>query len=972
MEGGKFRSGNRALCRRAVAFLAAWLAAVVLVGSCSSNNSQTGDDSTAVDSAPRSALVDTAFAQGCADNDNDGYGEGCAAGADCDDSDANYAASCPCLTPTPGCACDVEGMFGDCGHTEGEGENGLSCGNGVSACTNGVWQECILNNSGSSSSGLSVAASSRGVPLSSALASGTSCVANICDPGCREYVETPAGIGDPGVGVIVGDGGVTLPGGSIPDTPGDCAGGADFGTCEHHVCEVGPALTVGCAPDGTSGGTERGVVWSEDFSDNAAGWSLDNEWEIGSATASSGHQTGFPDPDTDTSPTADNGVAGVQIGGNADRIKHGWYYLTGPEIDISTVSGDVTLSLWRHLNADRYPYMRSRIQLWDETGNAWITIWQTGSSRHRDDSWHQMTFDVTQFRSDKFRVRFGFRVYYKSVRRVSSWNVDDVEIIGDVTLPASPGCAELVCAANPSCCIDTGADDWAQGCVDLVLPECGIDCQTTTEGECVACFQDGIDHDGDGSSYLDGDCLDCDPNAGPGAYDFIGNGIDEDCDGTIDNAVDQCDADLALLTQDPDGFAQAIDLCQFTTADATGPDRKWGVISSKLVRADGSTCTDAIQRSIPSQFGINNFPQKGSRMSAFSSGSARSVWEPGYQAPNGRGWGPGLVVTPPAGFPQNAAGCATGTAAIDSCGLELTLRAPTNAESFSFDFDFFSSEYPEWVCTAFNDTFIALYDGALNPHADKNISFDANGDPVSVNVGFFGIPGSPTAQHPLLAATGHDGECRDPKAPYPLQVCGGATDWLRTSAPVNRGEEIKLRFLIWDTGDRQWDSTVLLDNFKWSALPATIETKRPDGAGGDLFAPGDFIRDYDASQACLSTEIPVWSLHSWTATTAGDSRIEYFVANADTLEGLGEPGIEVPLLFTDPPGPTALAGDQVVVQNSPVDTQSGSAFVGEALDKTRIHRQFLRVRAHLLPSTDLASAPVLHSWNLEISCIPGT
>ena len=35
---------------------------------------------------------------------------------------------------------------------------------------------------------------------------------------------------------------------------------------------------------------------------------------------------------------------------------------------------------------------------------------------------------------------------------------------------------------------------------------------------------------------------------------------------------------------------------------------------------------------------------------------------------------------------------------------------PTNAQSFSVNTYFYSAEYPEWVCGAFNDFFLVLLD----------------------------------------------------------------------------------------------------------------------------------------------------------------------------------------------------------------------------------------------------------------------
>ena len=49
---------------------------------------------------------------------------------------------------------------------------------------------------------------------------------------------------------------------------------------------------------------------------------------------------------------------------------------------------------------------------------------------------------------------------------------------------------------------------------------------------------------------------------------------------------------------------------------------------------------------------------------------------------------------------------------------------------------------------------------------------------------------------------------------------GGGTGWLNMSGNVTPGEVITLRFAIWDTSDQYMDSTVLLDNFEWSAQAA--------------------------------------------------------------------------------------------------------------------------------------------------------
>ena len=167
-------------------------------------------------------------------------------------------------------------------------------------------------------------------------------------------------------------------------------------------------------------------VFYETFADNTNGWTLDNEWQIGSATASSGHSSGNPDPGMDYTPTADNGIAGVVIGGNASTSLHAFSYLTSPTIDASGYS-NLQLSLFRFLNSDYTPYMQNTIDVFD--GTNWNTLWLTGAAPAvQDTEWTEMSFDVSPYANSNFRMRIGFNVGSAGSFTVSSWNVDDVRL----------------------------------------------------------------------------------------------------------------------------------------------------------------------------------------------------------------------------------------------------------------------------------------------------------------------------------------------------------------------------------------------------------------------------------------------------------------------------------------------------------------------------------------------------------------
>lgn len=640
-------------------------------------------------------------------------------------------------------------------------------------------------------------------------------------------------------------------------------------------------------------------------------------------------------------------------------------WLVSPAFDATAASGDVTLEFRRWLNIEGPSSRTAKIEVYN--GNSWVNIW-TNSSAVSDNSWSTQTIDLTSYKNSAMRLRFGWSGAATS--KVSGWNLDDIVVTGTHTTPTAPGCVAAVCAADPSCCDSA----WHADCLALIEDECQISCAIdTSNDQCVACYEDPtgtIDFDGDGFSPSQGDCRECDAAVNPGAFDLANNGVDDDCDGTIDNGFIACDGALPA-GGDAWTHAKAMGLCRVATEDS------WGLLEASFVRADGVTpCNDSKQYYLVKDFGSGNRPTEGSQMVVYSSGTARDKADPGWIQPNGNGYDAGTTSTPAHSIPA-AAGCSAGAPGRDSCGLKLKIRAPTNANSFSFNFNFFTSEYPEWLCTAYNDAFVAYYYGSLNTASNKNISFDSLGNPVSVNNGFFEIPGWPppsSGSHALLNGSGYDGVCGNNHSGTTYRwnsICGGATGWLQTSAPVAPGEEITLHFSIWDTGDHKWDSAVLLDNFAWSAAAATVETGRyePGEDTSKPLTPSSFIRDYSAAGVCGEDEVPVWSLWSWSASTPSDSSIHFYVTAADSAAGL-DSAPEDPLVFSDPPGPSALVGQNAIASAAEPGTQTGSVLVSESL--TRHGRfpnaEYVRIRSHLVPSTDGYTPPVLQNWNLQLSC----
>jgi len=347
------------------------------------------------------------------------------------------------------------------------------------------------------------------------------------------------------------------------------------------------------------------------------------------------------------------------------------------------------------------------------------------------------------------------------------------------------------------------------------------------------------DQDGDGFTELEGDCNDCDEFVNPNAVEVIAeanaNGeipppADEDCNGMIDEALPPCDSGLALASLAPEDGAKAIGVCKFlksaswVLADGTPPP----VDATKLANFHKG-------HGILPKFGTNNLPQEGASMLMISSGTARDKGDPESVY---RSFDKNYTSNAPFGFPKPSPACPNVQPGQphDATGLQIELNVPSNGLGVSFDFQFFTYEWSDFICKQYNDFFVAHVEPFPMGQTDGNVAFDVLGNPISVNNAFIdacGCPGNPPS---ACLASNTMFKCSLGKGPLvgtPFEkdeanVAGwthGSTGWLRNSfpVPVTPGKTFKIRFVTYDSTDGNVDSSVLIDNWRWRGVPGSTK-----------------------------------------------------------------------------------------------------------------------------------------------------
>jgi hypothetical protein len=347
------------------------------------------------------------------------------------------------------------------------------------------------------------------------------------------------------------------------------------------------------------------------------------------------------------------------------------------------------------------------------------------------------------------------------------------------------------------------------------------------------------DNDGDGFTELEGDCNDCDKFVNPNAVEVVAepDGMgntpppsDENCNGFVDEPAEACDSGLVLNSENPEDAVKAVGICKFMKS------AKWVIADGTPPPADALKLANFhLGHGILPKFGTNNAPQEGSSMLMLSSGTAR---EQGHPESFPRSFDKTYTSNPPYGFPKESPSCPAIITGLphDATGLQIEVDVPSNALSVSFDFQFFTYEWSDFICTEYNDFFVAHVEPFPMGQGDGNIAFDALGNPISVNSAFIGACGCPGNPPGNCVASGFTFKCALGKGPLigtPFEKdefnepgwTHGSTGWLRTTTAVTPGGSFRIRFVTYDSKDGNADSSTLIDNWRWSGKPGTTYTE---------------------------------------------------------------------------------------------------------------------------------------------------
>ena len=193
-------------------------------------------------------------------------------------------------------------------------------------------------------------------------------------------------------------------------------------------------------------------------------------------------------------------------------------------------------------------------------------------------------------------------------------------------------------------------------------------------------------------------------------------------------------------------------------------------------------------------------------------------------------------------FDQELSDAINSTLLYDICRYEITFIP--FSDSVRFNYVFASEEYPEFICSQYNDAFGFFISGA-NPeggnYVSKNIALVPNTtEPVSIN-----------NIHPYK-----DESCKAKNEQYyntnpvssPTMTYDAYLDVFVASARVIPCTEYTIKLVIADVVDDVYDSAVFLEakSFSTNALKVSINTPSFDGTISEGCSPAELIFSFDS------------------------------------------------------------------------------------------------------------------------------
>lgn len=362
-----------------------------------------------------------------------------------------------------------------------------------------------------------------------------------------------------------------------------------------------------------------------------------------------------------------------------------------------------------------------------------------------------------------------------------------------------------MCKAATRTCSSNGV--WSQ-CEGEVWPVAEkpeySNCSDGLDNDCNGIADDGLDIDGDGHPA----CSDCCETADQCEDPQNAWNIEYDaCDKSEDSQY-KCDGSLIDGSTSPEDYAKAIGICR-------------DLVSARISAPDGTEQVHYGSNRIMTKLGIQIKPTSGKYMLALGTGT---VADPFVETNAGTSSQvPSDWVAANDGSISGPTSCTSSysisTSTVhDAVMLELKIKVPEYKTSFSFDFFYMTHDFPDRICNARHDIFLALLDSECNESSqcttknpnDKNIAkfydYLVNVNLTKTVYMTHCIEGTSNAYINCRGTSLLDGTGFDSYA---------GTGWLTIRGNVVDLEEMTLRLAIWDSVDVVSDSLVLIDNFRW-------------------------------------------------------------------------------------------------------------------------------------------------------------